>query len=156
MPAEGTYSQKLQAAGKRPRGTQFGPWASPDVLGPPKPVPFDVVVAAVRSNTVVVRGELGLRSMDMMLDSGSSVSLIREDVLSQLSEVCSAPPRELRLVTAAGEAIPVAGYVSVPVQLGQVRVMHPFVVVMHPFLVVKSLLLGSFLELIFSNSMGWC
>ena len=147
MPAEGTYSQKLQAAGKRPRGTQFRPWASPDVLGPLKPVPFDVVVAAVRSNTTVVRGELGLRSMDMMLDSGSSVSLIREDVLSQLSEVCSAPPRELRLVTAAGEAITVAGYVSVPVQLGQVRVMHPFVV-------VKSLIAGVILGIDFLQQHG--
>ena len=82
-----------------------------------------------------------------MLDSGSSVSLIREDVLSQLSEVCSAPPRELRLVTAAGEAIPVAGYVSVPVQLGQVRVMHPFVV-------VKSLIAGVILGIDFLQQHG--
>ena len=77
-----------------------------------------------------------------MLDSGSSVSLIREDVLTQLSEVCSAPPRELRLVTAAGEAIPVVGYMSVPVRLGQVNVVHPFVV-------VKSLIAGVILGIDF-------
>ena len=70
------------------------------------------------------------------------MSLIWEDVLTQLSEVCSAPPRELRLVTAAGEAIPVVGYVSVPVRLGQVNVVHPFVV-------VKSLIAGVILGIDF-------
>ena len=70
------------------------------------------------------------------------MSLFREDVLTQLSEVCSAPPRELRLVTAAGEAIPVVGYMSVPVRLGQVNVVHPFVV-------VKSLIAGVILGIDF-------
>ena len=55
---EGTHCQRLQA-GKRKRGTQSGPWASPDVLGPFKAVDADVVIAAVRSNTAIARGQLG-------------------------------------------------------------------------------------------------
>ena len=73
--------------------------------------------------------------MDMMLDSGSSVSLVQKDVLSEVSGVCAAASRELRLATAAGEPIPVLGYVSAPVKVGQVSVEHPFVV-------VKSLIAG--------------
>ena len=122
-------------AGKRKRGTKFGPWASPDVLGPFKDVAADVVIAAVRSNTAIVRGQLGSVDMDMMLDSGSSVSLVQKDGLSEVSGVCAAASRELRLVTAAGETIPVLGYVSAPVEVGQVSVEYPFVV-------VKSLIVG--------------
>ena len=62
---EGTHCQRLQV-GKRKRGTQFGPWASPDVLGPFKDVDADVVIATVRSNTVIVKGQLGSVDMDMM------------------------------------------------------------------------------------------
>ena len=42
----------------------------------------------------------------------------------------------------AGEPIPVLGYVSVPVELGQVSVKHPFVV-------VKLLIAGVILEINF-------
>ena len=138
---EGTHCQRLQA-GKWKRGTQFGPWASPDVLGPFKAVDADVVIAAVRSNTAIVRGQLGSVDMDMMLDSRSSVSLVRKDILSEVSEVCAAASRELRLVTAAGEPIKVLGYVSVKVKVGQVSVEHPFVV-------VKSLIAGVILGIDF-------
>ena len=109
--------------------------ASPDVLGPFKAVDADVVIAAVRSNTPIVRGQLGSVDMDMRLDSGSSVSLVRKGVLSEVSGVCATASRELRLVTAAGEPIPVLGYVSEPVEVGQVGVEHPF-------MVVKSLIAG--------------
>ena len=136
---EGTHCQRLQA-GKRKRGTQFGPWASPDVLGPFKDVDADVVIATVRSNTVIVRGQLGSVDMDMMLDSGSSVSLVRKDILLEVSGVCAAASRELRLVTPAGEPIPVLGYVSAPVEVGHVSVEHPF---------VKSLIAGVILGIDF-------
>ena len=85
-------------AGKQKRGTQFRPWASLDVLGPFKAVDADVVIAAVRSNTAIIRGQLGSVDMDMMLDSGSSVSLVRKNILSEVSGVCAAASRELRLV----------------------------------------------------------
>ena len=83
------------------------------------------MIAAVRSNTAIIRGQLGSVDMDMMLDSGSSVSLVRKNVLSEVSGVCAAASRELRLVTAVGEPIPVLRYVSAPVEVGQVSVEHP-------------------------------
>ena len=89
---EGTHCQRLEAR-KRKRGTQFRPLASPDVLGPFKAVDADVVIAAVRSNTPIVRGQLGSVDMDMMLDSGSSVSLVRKDILSEVSGVCATASR---------------------------------------------------------------
>ena len=86
---------------------------SPDVLGLSKAVDADVVIAAVRPDTAIVRGLLGSvdTCMDMMLGSESSVFLIREDVLSEVTGVCSAPLKDPRLVTATGELIPVLGYV---------------------------------------------
>lgn len=87
-------------------------------VGLSKALDADVVIAAVRPNTVIVRGLLGLvdTCIDMMLGSGSSVFPVREDVLSEVTGVCSAPLKDMKLVTAAGEPIPVLGYVSAPVE----------------------------------------
>ena len=87
-------------------------------VGLSKALDADVVIAAVRPNTVIVRGLLGSvdTCIDMMLGSGSSVFLVREDVLSEVTGVCLAPLKDLKLVTASGEPIPVLGYVSAPVE----------------------------------------
>ena len=67
--------------------------------------------------------------MEMMLDSGSSVSLICLDVLEQLPEFCRLAAKKLRLASAAGEPIPVVDHVAVSVRIGELQVTQPFVVV---------------------------
>ena len=57
-----------------------------------------------------------------MLDSGSSISLIQESVLPDLSA-------EPRVVSAAGEPISVVRHVNLPVKIEQLHVDHSLVVV---------------------------
>jgi len=67
-----------------------------------------VTVAVVRSQAVVVRGELGDKTVDIMLDSGFSVSLVQSITLTGLSDVVSVQcVRSLRLVTASGDQVPI-------------------------------------------------
>ena len=55
----------------------------------------------------------------MMLDSGSTISLIKESVVTGLPAVKQLASNELQLVSAAGEPIPVVGRVVLPVQVGE-------------------------------------
>ena len=87
------------------------------------------MVAAVRPGAATIQGEIGEVKVEMMLDSGSSVSLIREDVLKQLTRYCRIPSKKLQLVSAAGEPIPVVDHVSVSIRLGELQMEQPFVVV---------------------------
>ena len=46
-----------------------------------------VTVAAVRSQATTVRGELGGKAVDVMLDSGSSVLLVECNTLTGMKDV---------------------------------------------------------------------
>ena len=75
---DAVYSTKL-LAGKRQWGTCDGQQASPAAIGPHT---IDVItVAAVKTNAIVT-GKIGGTKIEMMLDSGSSVSLIRQDMIT--------------------------------------------------------------------------
>ena len=87
-------------------------------------------VAAVNPRTVVIWGKLGGAEVEMILDSGSSVSLIKECLLPQvLGTMRAEVANQLQLVTASGEPISILDHVRAPVQLGDLEVTHDFVVV---------------------------
>ena len=65
----------------------------------------------------------------MMLDSGSSISLVQESVVPDWSGVRQFVSGEPQIVSAAGEPIPVVGHDLLPVNIDQLHVDHPFVVV---------------------------
>jgi len=46
-----------------------------------------VTVAAIRSQAITVRGELGGKAVDVMLDSGSSVSQVESNTLAGMKDV---------------------------------------------------------------------
>ena len=87
----------------------------------------NVVVAAVRSQGAIVKGELGNVCVEVMMDSGSSISLMMESFAKNYQN--QAAPKGLKLVSAAKEPIPVIGEVVVPVSVGTLHVDHNFVVV---------------------------
>jgi len=89
-----------------------------------------ITVAAVKSMATLVRGKVGDQAVELMLDSGSSVSLIQSDALegaSNVVQVTSARP--IQLITASGDRLPILQHVRAPVQLGELCVIHEFVVV---------------------------
>ena len=88
-----------------------------------------VVVAVVRPGAATIQGELSKVKVEMTLDSGSSVSLIRENVLKQLTQYCRIPSKRLQLVSDAGEPIPVVDHVSTSICLGYLQMEQAFIVV---------------------------
>jgi len=75
-----------------------------------------------------------------MLDSGSSISLVQRDVLSQAQDIVQVKAtRSLQLVTASGEQLPIVGHIQAPVTLGELKFLHEFVVVES---LVASVILG--------------
>ena len=69
--------------------------------------------------------------MEVMLDSGSSVSLISQEVLPRTHGIVkteSAKPPVL-LVTASGGHMPIMDHVHAPVHFGELAMIHNFVVV---------------------------
>ena len=88
-----------------------------------------VVTAAAQPSAAVARGVLDKREIDMMLDSGSSISLIEESVAASFSTEANTTPSSLKLVSAAGDNIPILGSITLPIQLGTLQANHSLVIV---------------------------
>jgi len=89
-----------------------------------------VTVAVVKSQATIVKGKLGGVSLDLMLDSGSSVSLVQCDILSSIQNNVDTPQvRPLHLVTTKGDQLPILRHIRANIQLGEFDVFHGFVVV---------------------------
>ena len=89
------------------------------------------MVAAVRSKATVITGRFGGVAAELMLDSGSSVSLVQSDLLARAQGTVQPvkATRPLQLVTASGERLPVLGHIKAPIKLGELELLHESVVV---------------------------
>ena len=77
-----------------------------------------------------MKGKIAGVSTEIMLDSGSSVSLLRQEIVLGLKGITRRrPPQKLKLVTASGESLPIVDYVEATVVLGNTEMKHYFVVV---------------------------
>ena len=94
------------ASGKQQWGTCTGQQASLPVRSPPTNQNLQsdnvtVTVAAVKSTATVIKGTFGGVAVEMMLDSGSSVSLVQCNVLQHAQNVIHVTTvRSVQLVTA--------------------------------------------------------
>ena len=69
--------------------------------------PKTVTIAPVRSKAAIVNGQICGTEVEMMLDSGSSVSLVQQGVISQPMDVTHIRPTPgLQLVTAKNCGLP--------------------------------------------------
>jgi len=124
--ADRTYGQRLLFE-KRPRDVPEGAGMSQD-LSPIKLA--GAVAAAVHPTAAVIQGVLGNKEVDMMVDSGSSVSLpIEQSVAVGFSTKSKVTESSVRLVSAAGDNIPTLGSITLSVQLGPLRNNHSLVIV---------------------------
>ena len=77
----------------------------------------------------MIKGEVGCTAVDIMLDSGSSVSLLRNQDIEHMKQVQPLEKTsEVKFVTASGDSLPIIIHVQAPVQVGNFRTMHHFVV----------------------------
>ena len=89
-----------------------------------------ITVATIKSRLAVAPGKLCDTVVEVMLDSGSSVSLVQQCILSRTRGWTSTDtPKGLRLVTASGENLPIEDYVRARVKIGELDIAHDFVVV---------------------------
>ena len=127
----GTLRQGGPSAGKRHGDACVGQQA------PPSPIsPNVVTVAVVESRASVITGRLRGVSVGIMLDSGSSISLVQRDVLLQAQDVVQVEAtRSLQLVTASGEQLSIVCHllchIRAPVKLGELKLLNDFVVLEH-------------------------
>lgn len=88
-----------------------------------------ITVAAVRSKIITIRGQIGGSLQEDLLDSGSAVSLLRQDILKQATGIERTESKlDLHLVTAARENLPIVDQVSTSVKLGDLERRHNFLV----------------------------
>ena len=84
----------------------------------------------MRTNSAVVTGLLGGVSMEMMLDSGFAVSLVRKDMISpQMNNVVHIPLPLVKLVTATGDNLLIVDHIQTTVRIQHHTVTHSFIVV---------------------------
>ena len=110
--------------GKQERDVSNGAGAYPITVSP-----HLTVVAAARSSATTVQGRVGDTEVEVMLDSGASVSLVREDTATRLLGSQPVSEASVHVISATGEPIPVLGLVILPVQVRPIEVDHPLVVV---------------------------
>ena len=96
--------------------------------------PNIIVVAAVKNIAATTSGSIGGIEVEVMLDSGSSVSLVRQEVLSRLPRMqpSKSGAGDIKLLTALGEPLKVLDHIQASIKIGDRE--HP-----HDFVVVKSL-----------------
>lgn len=78
----------------------------------------------------MIKGRLGEVAAEFMLDSGSSVSLIKYDLLKSVKNVTQVnTAKGLQLVTASGDPLLILQHIKALVQLGELNIVYDFVVV---------------------------
>ena len=81
----------------------------------------------MRTISAVVTGLFGGVSMEMMLDSGSAVSLVRKDMISpQMNDVVHIPLPLVKLVTATGDNLLIVDHIQTTVRIQHHTVTHSF------------------------------
>ena len=86
-------------------------------------------MAAVRPNAATTSGMIGEYKVEMMLDSGSSISLIQESTAAALSKEHKMMPSGLKLVSASGDNIPILGCMTHPLCISELKTTHSLIVV---------------------------
>ena len=123
----GPHEEKLPpTSGKLPRDACKRRQSSHTMVRP------QIIVAAVRTDASTVRGTWGGVTTDMMMDSGSSVSLVKRSLVQShfLQGVQTLPTTpNIHLVTASGDHLPVRGHKQAPISVGKHSYTHNFIVV---------------------------
>ena len=135
----------MLAAGKRERDVLEGQWASQV-----KESPTDaIVVATTKIQTAVIMGSIGHLNLEVMLDSGSSISLLAQVHVAQMTNITEKPVPKVLLRTASGIPLPVVKYVTATVLIQNMETM-----IQHDFFVVSDLIVPAILGLDFLQQHG--
>ena len=88
-----------------------------------------MTVATIKIDAAIVQAYFGNNQTEMMLNSGSAVSLVRQDIVKSCNTVSQFPFPQIQLVTASGDKLPITDYVRVPIEVQGNKLSHDFLVV---------------------------
>ena len=89
-------------AGKQQRGVCKGQQASPIPVSPKR----TIIVATIKTQAANIIGKVGNVQIEMLMDSGSSISLLSQDIAKRLKDFSQRPLPPIKLKTASGEILP--------------------------------------------------
>ena len=91
------------------------------------------MVPTVSNKLAIVKGLINGVSTDIMLDSGSSISLLRQDIVRQMNDpIKISPTIKRQVVTASGSPLHTVDHIQAPVTIDELDVVHDFSVVNDP------------------------
>ena len=116
-------------AGKRQRGVCKGQQASPIPVSPKR----TIIVATIKTQAANIIGKVSNVQIEMLMDSGSSISLLSQDIAKRLKDFSQRPLPPIKLKTASGEILPLCNHISTQVYIQNMAtpVEHNFVVADH-------------------------
>ena len=114
-------------SGKRERDAWGGSQA-PQLSSDPQ-ISTLVTVATIRTNAANIQAQFGTTHTEMMLDSGSAVSLVRQDVTSDSNTIERMPLPQIQLVTASGDKLPITDCLKASIEVEGQKFTHNFLVV---------------------------
>ena len=94
-------------------------------------------------------GSIGHLNLEVMLDSGSSISLLAQANVAQMTNIIEKPVPKVLLRTASGIPFPVVSYVTASVLIQNVETL-----LQHDFFVVSDLIVPAILGLDFLQQHG--
>jgi len=102
------YCCQLLAVGKREGDVPRG---QPTSLISKSPT-YTIVVATTKIHIAVIMGNIGHTTLEVMLDSGSSISLLAQSSVSQMTNIIDKLVPEILLKTASGVLLPTVKYIT--------------------------------------------
>ena len=126
MWATWTHSEGVPPSGKWGGGVWIGSQMPRQLNIDP---PSLVTVATIKTDAAILKAYFGNNQTEMMLDSGSAVSLVRQDIVKSCNIISQMPLPQIQLVTASGDKLPIKDYVRVPIEVQGEKLTHDFLVV---------------------------
>ena len=74
-----------------------------------------ITVATTKLHAAIITGNVGDKSVEIMLDSGSSISLLAQSIVSELYNILPMGLPPVQLKTVVGEPLPIIDYISTQV-----------------------------------------
>ena len=108
-----------------------------------------IVVAATKINTAVIMGSIGQHNLEIMMDSGSSISLLAQAYVEQMINITEKPLPKMLLRTASGIPLSIVKYVTASVLIQDMQRM-----LQQDFFVVSDLIVPAILGLDFLQQHG--
>ena len=139
-------------AGKRQKDVCKGQQASSIPVSPKR----TIIVATIKTQAANIIGKVDNVQTEILMDSGSSISLLSQDIAKRLKDFTQRPLPLIKLKTVSGEILPLCNHIStqVYIQTMVTPVEHNFIVADHliaPVIIGTDFLRQHGLILDFSN-----